>query len=142
MFQVGKAALGAGFEWTADDVRILLLEGEGGTEPDRTAETIDALTGDELDTDNYARQPVTGRAIERGDADDLARWLADDLTFADLGPFTDGPNVAGAVLFVHLTDDTDSWPLLWLADVTGETNGTDFTVAFDPTGVVRLRDPE
>lgn len=132
-----KYELSAGaFDWTTADLRMLLLgEGLGFTE-DPALDSIDALDGEASAFAGYARQAVTGRALDRDDLEGLTRWLADDVVFPTLGP----GEVAGAVIYVHGASDLLSWPALYLADVVATTNGTDFTVTLDELGVVRIRD--
>lgn len=137
-FQALKSALGSGFDWTTADVRLLLLDAAGGFSEDPTIDFLSAVDG-ELATVNYARQPITGRTIDRDDAELLVRWQADATVFPDLGPGIGGPDVRGAIVFVFVTDDSDSWPALYLDDVEAATEGTDFTVSYDPSGLVRLR---
>jgi hypothetical protein len=140
-FQALKTALGSGFDWTTADVRLLLLDAAGGFSEDPTLDFVSAVDG-ELATDGYARQPITGRTTERDDDELLVRWHADATVFPDLGPGLGGPSVGGAIVFVFVTDDSDSWPALYLDDVDAATEGTDFTVSYDAAGLVRLRAPE
>ena len=132
-----KRELSAGaFDWTTTDLRMLLLAEGGGFTEDPALDSIDALDG-ELDVAGYDRQAVTGRALDRDDAEGLTRWLADDVIFPTVGP---GATVAGAVIYVHGATDLLAWPALYLEDVAGALNGTDFTVTLDELGVVRIRD--
>lgn len=137
-FQALKTALGSGFDWTTADVRLLLLDAAGGFSEDPTIEFLTGIDGELVGT-GYDRQPITGRTIERDDAELLVRWQADATVFPDLGPAS---AVGGAIVFVFVTDDSDSWPALYLDDVEGTPNGTDFTVSYDAAGLLRLRDPE
>lgn len=134
-----KREVGEGFDWVAADVRILLLDDAGTYAPDPDHEFVDDLTpgSNELDTDNYARAALAGKAVTLNTVDNRAEWTADDVVFADLGPTSAGPTIQAAVLYVDVTDDTDSWLLCYLDDVTGTVNGLDATVAFDPTGIIR-----
>ena len=137
-FQALKTALGSGFDWTTADVRLLLLDAAGGFSEDPTIDFVSGIAG-ELAGTGYARQAIAGRTVERDDDELLVRWHADATVFPDLGP---APAVAGAIVFVFVTDDSDSWPALYLDDVAGIPNGTDFTVSYDAAGLLRLRDPE
>ena len=137
VFQRLKLALAAGsVQWDDEalEVGLLLLDADGGFDPDPTIDDVDALAG-EVAVTGYARQPVAGRTVERSDGDVLARWLADDVVFPSVGP---GATVAGAVLYFG--SGPTAWPGLYLPDPAGTLNGTDYTVAMDPLGILRFRD--
>lgn len=132
-----KEAVGDGFDWAAADVRLLLLDAAGSYTVDPTDQFVADLTpgSNELSTTNYARKVLANKAVALNG--NRAEWTADNVTFNDLGgsPF---PTVGGAVLFVQVTNDADSWLIAYLEDVAGVTNGLDATIAFDPTGIVRV----
>lgn len=135
VFQALKAAIGSGFDWSTADVRLLLLASGGGFSEDPT---IDLASGIDGILDAAEPPIVTGRTVERDDEAGLARWHADAVVFPDLEA---GHHVDGAILFVVPAGDPgSSWPAIYLSDVSGLTNGTDFTVSLDPAGVLRIRD--
>lgn len=134
-----KVEVGEGFEWETADVRLLLLDAAGTYTPDPDDEFVADLDpgSNELDTDNYARQALANKAVNLNDVDNRAEWTADNIVFSDLGPGVGGPTIGGAVLYVHATNDADSWLIAFLEEVTGTVNGLDATIAFDPTGIIR-----
>jgi hypothetical protein len=144
LYNTAKVAVASGLlAWPTAPLNMLLVDAASGygdiADPD-----VDFLSGlpaatIELATTGYARQPLAGLAVNRNDVDDRSEWIADDVVFPTLGTLVAGPTVAGAIVFVQVSDDTDSWPVLWLPDVAGTVNGTDFTVTLDPSGIVRLR---
>lgn len=136
-----KARLGSGFDWTAIDAELLLLDAAAGWTPSRTTGFVSELAAYELETDNYARQNIGSRSIDEDNVNHLARWLASGPVFPDLGPATGGPVVGGGIVIERITDDTDSRPLLYLPTIVGTVNGTDWTVTFPAGGVAVLREP-
>lgn len=141
-FQRLKLALGTGFDWTTDDLRVWLLDDATLIVPDPNIDLMTSVVG-LLVTDNSDPVALSGRTVERDDPEQLTRFLADDAIFGDLGPGSGGPVVGAAIIGVWAgSGGVDSWPAIYLPEVTGATNGTDFTVAFDPAGVLRLRNPE
>lgn len=134
-----KQEVGEGFDWATADVRLLLLDAAGSYVADPDDEFVADLTpgSNELATTNYARAALANQVVTRDDVNDRAAWTADDVVFAGLGPSSGGPTIGGAVLYVHVTDDSDSWLVAFLEDVAGTVNGLDATVAFDPTGIIR-----
>lgn len=141
MFDDLKGRIGAGFDWTTADVDLLLLDAAAGWTPDPSAVFVSALGAVELDTDNYARQPVGSRSIDVDTVAHVARWLASGPVFPDLGPPTGGPIIGGGILLEPGTDDTDSRLLFYLPQIVGPVNGTDWTVTVPAGGVAVLRAP-
>lgn len=134
-----KAIADGDFDWTSADLKLLLLDAAGGFVADPTDDSLDVIDG-ELDVAGYARVALTSRTTDRNDGDLSAAWLLDDVTFPALGVDLAGVSVAGAIVFVEVVDDSDSWPALYLEDVAGLLNGTDFVVTFDPAGLLTFRD--
>lgn len=138
-----KLRLGTGFDWTTANVRLLLIDAAAGYVPDPDAVFVADVADFELATDNYARADVADRTVSKDDAANVARWHASGPVLTDLGPGSGGPNVGGAWLFEEggVPDDATDRLLVWLPDVVGPTNGTDWTVSLPVAGVVLLRAP-
>lgn len=139
-YQQGWSHLLRGNDYEAADIRVLLLETD---DEDPDYDTIDALlAGDavELSSTDYEREAATGETIEVDDVQDQTELHIDDVTFD--GTAGNGINQAGseqavaAVVYIHLTDDTDSIPLAHLDDggfpITP--NGSDITIQWDADG--------
>lgn len=95
------------FDWTGYDVDALLLDDTQAT--DRSRDFVSELSGEYAHA-SYARVDVTTRLSELNTTQSpLARRLtADDVTFPALDG--DGSQVVDRmVMFVQVTDDTDSW---------------------------------
>lgn len=90
--------------WTGLDVRALLLDNTQST--DRTNSFVTDLSG-ELTDSSYSRVTVTNRTSTLDTAQTPPKRVltADDVTFPSLS----GTSPDRMVLFVQVTDDTDSW---------------------------------
>lgn len=142
LYNAAKARLGLGFDWTAGTKKLLLVDAAAGYVPDPDAVFVADLDPDvELDTDNYARGTITGRTVETDDTANVARWLASAPIFEALGPGSGGPNVGGAIVIEETGDDATARLLVWLPDVAGPTNGTDWLTSFPAEGLVLFRAP-
>lgn len=91
----------------------------------------------EMDGANYARKTLTGVADARDNSNDLMKLDADDYTITSLGAGTNA--VMGALVFAHVTNDTDSWPIAWLPYASNQAaDGSDFPVNFHANGFARV----
>lgn len=96
------------------DVRAALLMTNTTVEDDLdTAEFMDEIVDlDEYDGTNYARVALTGEAFAFVGSLNGYRFTSDPVVFDDLGVGT--RQAAGVMFYLHVTDDSDSVPLLWL----------------------------
>lgn len=134
-----------GFDIDTTDIRCALAEADGNdpaTEVD--AETLDAFysaagfAASEFDGANYAREVLSGVADTRDDVNDLVKLSADDYTISSLGAGTNP--VKGALIYAHVTDDTDSWPICWLPYASNQNpSGADFPVSFHADGFCQIK---
>jgi hypothetical protein len=117
------------------DVRAALLMTNTSVAGDiGAAATLDDIgTLDEYDGSGYARVALTNKSFTFSDPLDGYVWTSDPITWANLGAGT--RSAAGVLLYLHVTNDTDSIPILWL-DTGGfpiNGNGLDFVVNPDAT---------
>jgi hypothetical protein len=134
-----------GFDIDTTDIRCCLAEADGND----PATEIDAATlsafysgagfaGSEFDGANYARKVLAGVADARDDTLDLVKLSADDYTISSLGAGTNP--VKGALIYAHVTDDTDSWPIAWLPYASNQNpSGADFPVSFHADGFCQIK---
>lgn len=119
---------------TGDIRAALLMTNTSVTGDIGAAETLDDIgTLDEYDGSGYARVALTNKTFTFSDPLDGYRWTSDPITWANLGAGT--RPAAGVLLYLHVNDDTDSVPILWL-DTGGfpiNGNGLDFVVTPDAT---------
>lgn len=128
--------------WT--DVRVLLLDDAGTYVFDKDHATLSDLTlgTNELVTDNYVRKALAGESATANDTDDEVRLDAADVTWTTLGPDIGGPDVQAAIVYFHVTNDSDSVPFLYLDDdMPKAINGEDWNIQWDTQGLVNLFQP-
>lgn len=114
----------ANVDWVNDDIRVALVMSNttADTEDDKTL--MNAFTTlDEMDGAGYARGALANEAWAKDVANNRSEFDADDLVFTSVSAGT--RQVVGALLYKHVTNDTDSIPLAYI-------NGTGFP--FDPGG--------
>jgi hypothetical protein len=125
--------------WTGD-IRALLVMSNTTADTDEDATFIaDIGTLDEYDGASYARVALTGEAFAVDTTNDRFGFDADAFVFAALAVGT--RQCVGLLLYLHVTDDTDSKPLLYI-DGTGfpfDGNGSDVTFTPNAAGVMYSR---
>lgn len=140
VYQVAKHELAQGnVNMGSADFRVLLAmtNTTADTEPD--VNTISGFTTlDECNGANYARVDLAGVSLTRSDANDIVYMDANDAVFTNLGPGT--RQNAGALLYVHVTNDTDSFPFAWI-DTGGfpfDGTGANNTIQWNALGIIQL----
>jgi hypothetical protein len=135
---IAKAKLASGdLDLGSADVRALLLDNTQATDVDR--DFVDDLTG-ELTGTGYARKALANLDVTRDDANDRVVFTADPIEWEEI----DAGAVDRLALYVHVTDDTDSWILSYSSVRASSggvitTNGGDLRVLPDATlGFVRV----
>ena len=122
------------------DVRAALLMSNTTGDTDTDAATISAIgTLDEYDGASYARVALTTEAWAAVLATDRFKFSADAIVFATLGVGT--RQCVGLLLYLHVTNDTDSKPLMYI-DGTGfpfDGNGANVTFTPNADGVMYNR---
>ncbi len=129
----GEIDLGSG----GDDIRVALVMSNTTADTEDDADVIDDFTTlDEYDGANYVRKALANEAVAEDAGNDRAEFDADDVTWSALGAGT--RQCVGAVLYKHVTDDTDSVPIAFidLADFDG--NGGDVTVQWNAEGILQV----
>ena len=92
---------------SAGDIRILLVMTNTTADTEDDTEFLDDFTDlDECDSSNYARKVLASKALNNDFANDRVAWDFADLVYTNLAPST--RRVVGAVIYRHVTDDTDS----------------------------------
>ncbi len=134
------------FAFTTLDVRAALSMNTSGandcmneTDEDFLDQFFSAagFTDVEMDGANYARTALATKAVVLDDTNDQARLTADDITLSSLGAGTN--NVNGVLIFAHVTNDTDSWPICYRKYNPEQTpNGSDFDIEWGSNGVLRI----
>lgn len=143
MSVVFERQLGTLHEKLRDGTIKAILVGFGNTcEDDKEAANVDDIADlDEYDGVGYNRVTVTGKSFEADVANDRVEFHSDPIVFAGLGA---GSSPAYGVLLIHhVTNDADSFPLMFFT--TGgfpfNGNGQDIEIAKPADGWVRWREP-
>ncbi len=135
-----KRANAAGeIDLDADDIRVALLMTNTtvDAENDGTATLSNYTDLDECDGANYARQALTSEAVVKDDGNDRASFDADNPTWNALGNGTRANK--GALVYKHVTDDTDSIPIAFIEFGSPQNpGGSNFTVTWHANGILTL----
>lgn len=141
VYNIAKRKLADGdLDFEAADLRMLILDADGTYSVDPDDEFVADLDpgSNEFDTDGYARQVLANVTVTRNDDDDRVEIDWDDVAFGAIGPVSEPHPVAAAVVvFVHETDDSDSW-LVAHWPVTGTADGSTVTVAVPSDGAIHI----
>lgn len=124
------------------DVRVLLVGASTTADTETEIEFLSGFTTlDEISATNYARKTVASEAINEDLTNNRAEFDFEDQTWSSLGGASND-TIQGAVVYVHVTDDTDSWPLCYLDDngssFNKTTNGSDMVLTLNAQGVIQF----
>lgn len=131
------ALLNGDLDFAAQDMRIMLVMTNTTADTDQDVQFVgDIGTLDEMDGANYARQALGSEAVNQDAANNRAEFDATDSVFTNLGAGT--RNVAGIVLYRHVTNDADS-PLIAYIDsgFPYTANGATLTVQWNAEGILQ-----
>ena len=143
-FAKGSINLGAG----GDTIKVMLVmtnttaDDEGATGVD--AATISAIAGgvlDEYDGSAYVRMDVDNEAVTKDSSANKGVFDGDDVTWLALG--VGSRQAQAALVYKHVTDDTDSIPLYYV-DTGGfpfAGNGSDVTIQWAAAGICLFQNP-
>lgn len=140
-FSYDIAALTAGTSNVSSwDLRVMLCMTNTTADTANTAATLSALTLDECDGATYARVDLAGIAwaTDAGATPPRAEQDFTDAAWATLGVGT--RQNQGMLIYLHVTNDTDSIPLFWI-DTGGfpfDGNGSAVTAQWNAEGVWQL----
>ena len=131
-----KKAIDGQFDWASLDVRVLLIKSTYAVDPDH--QFVSDLTPgtNELSGTGYTRKTMANEATSQDDAGDRADGDGDDLVWSGINAGT----AQAAVLFVQVTNDTDSW-LIGYVDTGGfpiATNGADLQITWNAEGILQF----
>jgi hypothetical protein len=122
------------------DLRVILVMGSNNAVAVRdTAEFVDDVTLDECDSGlSYARQQLASQAVAEDAGNHRTEVTAAANVWNDLAPASD--LIYGAIIYQHVTDDTDS-PVLFFYNDGGfpkPATGSPFTVTWSADGFFQL----
>jgi len=134
-----RALLAGELNLATNDIRVALVMTNTTADTDQDAALMNAITTlDEMDGAGYARQALTGEAVAADDPNNRGEFDANNLTFSAVSAGT--RQVAGMVVYKHVTNDTDSIPIAYI-DSGGfpfTANGGDIVVAWNVEGILQL----
>lgn len=104
----------AGFNWATADIRALFVMTNTTADTEEDVNTISAFTTlDEMDGANYVRKALTTESVDEDLANNRAELKSDTpIGWTSLGAGT--RQVQAMILYRHVTNDTDSVPLLFI----------------------------
>lgn len=121
------------------DMRVLLVMSNTTADTERSVNFLNGFTTlDEYDGANYARVDLASVALNRDDPNNRSEADADDAVFTNLGAGT--RQAVGAIYYVHVTDDTDSFPIAYI-DTGGfpfDGTGSNNTVQWNAEGIFQV----
>lgn len=95
------------------------------------------ITTVEFDGTGHVRTALANKAVTLDLSSDLAKMTADNVVMSALSAGL--YNVNGVLLYVHVTTDADSYPILYRKYAPQQVpNGSDFTIEWGSNGVMRL----
>jgi len=143
IYNVAKAKIFSGDmdlnDQTADKFKVALLEASGDqNKDDATVQAVLARAGTtELTSSGYSRQSLTSVTVNQDDTNDRAEWDAADVTFSSVSQ-SSSEEVVGYLVYMHVTDDSDSIPILLVDSITNITpNGSDIKIEWDAEGIMQ-----
>ena len=129
--------LQAGINLTGD-IRVALVMTNTTADTEKDVNTVSAFgTLDECDGANYVRKALANEAVTEDEANDRGEFDADNVTWTALGSGT--RQVQGAIVYLHVIDDTDSVPIAWI-DTGGfpfDGGGADITIQWNAEGIIQ-----
>lgn len=131
------ALLNGDLDFAANDIRIALVMTNTTADTEQDMQFVGSLTTlDEMDGANYARQTLANESVNEDAANNRAEFDATDAVFTNLGAGT--RNVAGIVLYKHVTNDADSPLIAYIDDGFPYTaNGATLTIQWNAEGILQ-----
>ena len=123
-------------------LKVLLLESTASTPDNPDHSSLASFNADEFSDTNYTgghagagRKAVSSLTVTRDDANDRSDFDLADITWTALGGTN---NAVAGVLFQEMAADTTSVPIVYIDFADVLTNGGDFVLQFDASGLLRL----
>lgn len=99
------------FDWESADVRLILLGNTSTAGDDEDAEVINDIdTLGEVEGSGYTRKVIANASVSLDEDTDTIIWTADPVVYSGLNV----GYIYASMLYLHVNDDTDSIPLLYV----------------------------
>jgi hypothetical protein len=123
---------------TGADIRVALLMTNTTADTEADIDLMNAFaTLDECDSTGYARVALTSEAVNIDDTNDRAEFDAADASFTGLGGDATRA-IQGAIIFKHVTNDTDSIPIAFIDFTTDiPVTATQVDIPWDAEGIIQ-----
>lgn len=123
---------------SSDDIRVALLMTNTTADTESDIDFIsDITTIDECDATGYSRVALANESVSVDDANNLAKFDADDAVFSGLGADATR-DYQGALIYKHVTNDSDSVPIVFI-DFTTDVpkTATQVTLPWPTDGIIK-----
>lgn len=111
---------------------LLMTNTTCDTENDGIDTNTEFTTPDVCDGANYVTKTLSTLTVTTVDASDLAKWVADDLTWTALGAGT--RQIQGVLIYKYISNFASSVPIAFIQFSSNKTaDGSNFTVSWDGT---------
>jgi len=125
-------------DFDGDDIRVAAVMTNTTCDTEEDVALMNGFTTlDEMDGANYARIALLNEVVNTDNTNDRGEFDADNITWSSLGAGT--RDVAGLVVYKHVTNDTDSVPICYI-DSGGfpfTANGGDLTIQWNAEGILQ-----
>jgi hypothetical protein len=140
IYNEAKRAFAAGeINLVSNDIRVMLIMTNTTADTQRDPNTISGFTTlDECDGSNYSRITLSGKSLFENATNNRAEFKASNVIFTSLGIGT--RQVQAALVYKHVTNDSDSVPLVFF-DTNGfpfNGDGTNKTIQWNSTGIIQF----
>lgn len=96
-----------------DDIRVMLVMSNTTADTEKNIATLSAFTTlDEYNGTGYARQALANEDVQIDVSNERIEFHSDNPVFATLGAGT--RQAVGMIIYLHVTDDTDSVPIFYV----------------------------
>ncbi|MHA2264513.1 MAG: hypothetical protein ACXAEN_19130 [Candidatus Thorarchaeota archaeon] len=122
-------------EYDAHNFRIILM-GSGYTPSVDGNNGYADISAQEIVTSGYTATGIllTALTVTQDDTNDRAKWDAADVTWTSLGTTT----INDAVIYNDTITAAPADPLICSIEITTNSNGNDYTIAFNTNGIAYL----
>lgn len=137
MYNEAKRALLQGeLDLSSDDIRAALVMSNTSCDTEDDVNFVSGFaTLDECDDTTYTRLSLSNESVSENAANNRAELDADNITFANTGDAS--RDVAGVLIYKHVTNDADSVPIVFIEEVVS-LDGNNVVIEWNADGIVQL----